>query len=109
LVTTSLPPRPDLMNLQMSDLFDTELYVPPISTLPAIQHAITELELFSDSMQLEEALMGLEDAGFGKGDEFERAKRAIGVKKLLSIVEMVRQESTNVPTRLVTAIMGSSI
>jgi vesicle-fusing ATPase len=109
LVTTSLPRRPELMNLQMSDLFDSEMYVSPISSLQAMQDAIAELELFSEPSDLETVRSELKRAGFGMGDEIESSKHAIGIKKLLSIVEMVRQEPNNVPKRLVNAIMESSI
>jgi vesicle-fusing ATPase len=107
MVTTSL--RPALTDLQMSDLFDTELYVPPISTLPAMQFAIKELELFTQPSDLQRAMTRLEQSGFGQGDEFERAKRSVGIKKLLSIVEMARQEPDNIPEQLVSSIMGSTI
>jgi len=107
LVTTSLLPA--LTELQMSDLFDTDLYVPAISTLSAIQHAVGDLGLFSDPKEIQEAVARLDQSGFGRGDEFERAKYTVGIKKLLNIVEMVRQEPNNIPERLASAIMRASI
>ena len=74
-----------------------------------MQHAIAELGIFQQSSALQKAMVGLERAGFGKGDEFERTRNAVGIKKLLSIVEMVRQGSDDIPERLVGAIMGSDI
>ena len=104
LATTSL--RGALIDTQLSDLFDAELRVPAISTLPALKHALQELELFSNASQLQQALLMLQKAGFGEGDEYEQTKHAVGIKKLLSIVEMARQEPDEIAERLVSSIMG---
>jgi len=107
MVTSSLRPAWD--ELELSDSFDAKLNVPSISTLHSMKLAIKELELFSNSGDLQRTISRLEDSGFGKGDEFERAKRSVGIKKLLTIVEMVRQEPDDLPNRLVSAIMSSVI
>lgn len=46
----------------------------------------------------------LEDAGFATRDEFS-TKLQIGIKKLLSIVEMARQEPEMVAERLTSAFL----
>lgn len=46
----------------------------------------------------------LEEAGFGGRDDLE-PKLQIGIKKLLSIIEMARQEPENVAERLTGALM----
>jgi len=107
MVTSSL--RPALDELELSDSFDAKLNVPSISTLHSMKLAIKELELFTNSGDLQRTISRLEDSGFGKGDEFERTKRSVGIKKLLTIVEMVRQEPDDLPNRFVSAIMSSVI
>lgn len=47
----------------------------------------------------------LEEAGFGR-DDGRSPVLSIGVKKLLSLVEMARQEPHAVAERLVSALMG---
>lgn len=106
LATTSL--RPAITDVQLSDVFDAELRVPPISTLPAFEYVITELELFRHPSELQRAMALLSKAGFGRGDEYDQLKLTVGIKKLLSIVEMARQEPEEVAERLVGAIVNLS-
>lgn len=127
LVTTSL--RPVLTDLGFSELFDSELRVPPITHLREFEAVIRDLNLFGS--QEEEYLRtrgmllragfapddeagGLEDeldnmiSGYsgGGGIGGEGKKLNIGVKKLLSMVEMARQEPESVAERLTSALMG---
>jgi vesicle-fusing ATPase len=94
------------VDTQLTDLFDAELRIPAISTLPSLEYALKEMELFQDRAQLKEALLMLSKAGFGQGDEYDQAKHAVGIKKLVSIVEMARQEPDAIAERLVSSILG---
>jgi vesicle-fusing ATPase len=103
IATSSL--RPMLNDLGLSETFDQELRVPPISSLRAMAHVLQELELFPSDQHCKQAIRMLEEAGFADGDDLS-PKLQIGIKKLLSIVEMARQEPRNVAERLTHAIMG---
>ncbi|KAJ3531815.1 hypothetical protein NM688_g7518 [Phlebia brevispora] len=102
IATTSL--RPILTDLGFSESFDSEIRVPPISKLPALQHVLEEVELMKDPRELKQTMQMLVQAGFGSQDDVNGLN--IGIKKLLSIVEMARQEPENVGERLVTSLMG---
>lgn len=102
LSTTSL--RPVLTDLGLAESFDAELRVPPIATLRSLVYVLNEVQLFQDDRQRNAAHRMLEQAGFG-GDE-ESSALNIGIKKLLSVVEMARQEPENVAERLTGSLMG---
>ena len=95
IATTSL--RPILTDLGLSETFDSELNVPPITSLRALDCVIREVKLFNSSQEHKEAIRMLADAGFG---DRENSRLQIGVKKLLSMIEMARQEPDNVAQRL---------
>ncbi|GAW01008.1 vesicular-fusion protein SEC18 [Lentinula edodes] len=105
IATSSL--RPVLTEIGLSEVFDSELRVPPISNLVALEYVIQEVELFSSSQERREAIRMLEDAGFASTEGDETSGRLhIGIKKLLSMIEMARQEPDNVAQRLTGALMG---
>lgn len=99
--------RPILTELGLSDTFDSELRIPPISNLRALEFVLKEVELFSSSDDRRRAVRMLEDAGFAlRAEDETSSKLHIGVKKLLSIIEMARQEPENVAERLMGGLMG---
>ena len=81
--------------------------MPPISNLAALEYVLREVELFTSSEERRDAIRMLENAGFAlnAGDE-TTSRLHIGVKKLLSIIEMARQEPDNVAHRMTSALMG---
>lgn len=80
--------------------------VPPISNLKALERVLREVELFPSGDERRQALRMLEDAGLGSSQDQLSSRLQIGVKKLLSIIEMARQEPENVAERLAGALMG---
>lgn len=78
--------------------------MPPISNLNALEYVLREVQLFSSSDERRAALQMLKQAGFG--NENDESRLQIGIKKLLSIVEMARQEPENVAQRLTGSLMG---
>lgn len=105
MATSSL--RPVLTELGLSETFDSELRVPPISNLGALEQVVREVQLFSSDSEIRQAVHMLEDAGFALRAEDETSSRLhIGIKKLLSIIEMARQEPDNVAARLTSALMN---
>ncbi|GBE79862.1 AAA-domain-containing protein [Sparassis latifolia] len=107
IATSSL--RPVLTDLGLSESFDSEMRVPPISTLRAVDYVLRELELFKTDKERRHAIAMLEQAGFGSAqDDAEEGMLSlnIGIKKLLGMVEMARQEPEAVAERLTGALMG---
>lgn len=102
IATSSL--RPILTDLGLSETFDSELRVPPVSSLRALEHVVQEVELFPTEQHRKRAMRLLEEAGFEGRDDLD-PKLQIGIKKLLSIIEMARQEPENVAERLTGALM----
>lgn len=94
-----------LTDLGFSENFDSELRVPPISNIESLAHVLTEVELFDNAADTRQAVAMLQEAGFGR-DDGRSPVLSIGVKKLLSLVEMARQEPHAVAERLVSALMG---
>lgn len=104
IATSSL--RPILTDLGLSETFDSELRVPPITNLTALDHVLNELELFRSDSERQRAIQMLEDAGFSSRESSYDSKLQIGIKKLLSTIEMARQEPESVAERLTSALMG---
>ena len=103
LVTTSL--RPVLTDLGLNEVFDSELRVPPISSLRALEVVLKEVELFPTSEERRRAVGMLAQAGFASEDE-TNSQLNVGIKKLLSMIEMARQEPEGIAERLTSALMG---
>ena len=79
--------------------------MPPIASLRSLTYVLDEVQLFSHRGEREKAIQMLEQAGLG-GDDETSSRLNIGIKKLLSVVEMSRQESENVADRLISSLMG---
>ncbi|RHZ57043.1 hypothetical protein Glove_395g6 [Diversispora epigaea] len=84
-----------LEQMNMSDCFNSEIYVPHISELSAVDTVLQELTLFND----EERIRVLEIL------QEDEIKLKIGIKKLLMIIEMSRQDVDKVD-KFVSTIMG---
>lgn len=95
-----------LTDLGFAEAFDSELRVPPISSLSSLQRVIEEVQLFPTREATGHAMGMLQQAGFGGSEEDVTPKLSIGIKKLLSIIEMSRQEPSSVAERLTGALMG---
>ncbi|CAE6443423.1 unnamed protein product [Rhizoctonia solani] len=102
IATTTI--RPMLTDMQMSEVFDAELRISPISTLAALSKVFEDVQLFRSPAEHREALNQLQIAGFGA-----EGKLNIGVKKVLSIVEMARQEPEDITQRLVSAFVNFAL
>lgn len=105
IATSSL--RPVLSEVGLSEAFDSELRVPPISSLDSLEYVLREVSLFNSSEERNACVQMLREVGFPQTSQEVGANGLhIGVKKLLSIVEMARQEPDNAAQRLVGALMG---
>ncbi|KAJ7831891.1 P-loop containing nucleoside triphosphate hydrolase protein [Mycena leptocephala] len=105
LVLATTSNRPILTDLGFED-FNVVMRVPPITSLSALEYVIREVDLFPVDEDRRDAVRMLRDAGFDKKSADEPTSRLqIGIKKLLSIIEMARQEPDAVAERLTTALM----
>ncbi|KAF7355680.1 hypothetical protein MSAN_01485800 [Mycena sanguinolenta] len=105
LVIATTSNRPILTDLGFAD-FNSVMRVPPITSLSALEYVIQEVDLFPIEEERSDAMRMLRDAGFDKKSRDDPTSRLqIGIKKLLSIIEMARQEPDGVAERLVTALM----
>jgi vesicle-fusing ATPase len=96
-----------MTDTQLFEGFDSELYVPPISSLSALEHVLKEVDLFPRDEDRERIIRKLESVGYSWDENTpSRLKLNIGVKKLLSVIEMARQEPEAVGDRLLSGLMG---
>ncbi|KAI8394261.1 P-loop containing nucleoside triphosphate hydrolase protein [Radiomyces spectabilis] len=88
LILATTTQRHILDQMDMADAFDSEIYVPTITSLEGVDIVLQQLGLFTDE-ERKRTLSILSDA---KMDE----KLAIGIKKLLMIIEMARQDADKI-------------
>lgn len=104
LATTSI--KPMLIETQLSEVFDADLFVPSISSMSSLEIILREVELFPSDDECTRALSQIGEIGFGTKVTGRGTRMEIGVKKLLSIIEMARQEPDAIADRLVSALLG---
>lgn len=69
--------------------FDTDIPISPIDSLEQVDQCLREVGLFQTNAEHQRAMQMLRDARFG---EDGRASLMVGVKKLLGMAEMARQD-----------------
>nr|GAT52827.1 predicted protein [Mycena chlorophos] len=85
--------------------FNQVMRVPPITSLSALDYVLRDTKLFRTKEDHREAIEMLRDAGFDRKADDPKARLSIGIKRLLSLIEMARQEPEGVAERLVAALM----
>jgi len=101
LATTSLGQH--ITDLGFSEVFDTSIRVPPVSHLGQLEVVLRSVELFADDSELHGTLRQLSSAGFPRNAseaETPMLPLLVGIKKLLSMIEMARQEPESIGLRL---------
>ena len=77
-----------LSQMDMTDIFDTDIEVVPVNSLAAIMAVIQTVELFQPQDEGYKRIQhNLHQAGFTKEGSVN-----IGIKRLLSLIEMARQD-----------------
>ena len=97
LILATTTQRQILDQMDMISEFSAEIYVPTITSLESVDIVLQQLELFEDA-ERERALSLLSQANLDH-------KLTIGVKKLLMIIEMARQDENKVD-KFVNAILA---
>jgi vesicle-fusing ATPase len=78
-----------LTDMDVISAFDTDISISPITSIESVVHVLDEVSLFSGSKEKQRAVQMLRDARLGEGG---RPELMVGVKKLLSMAEMARQD-----------------
>ncbi|KAF8138889.1 P-loop containing nucleoside triphosphate hydrolase protein [Boletus edulis] len=105
LATSSLGQH--IVDLGFSEVFDASIKVPPVSHLGQLEVVLRSVELFASESELRETLRQLSSAGFPRNAseaETPTLPLLVGIKKLLSIIEMARQEPESAGQRLMNAL-----
>jgi len=111
LATTSN--RSMVEELEMSELFDSELLISPVRSLPALGVIMDKVDLLMDKRERALAMADIEEAFRPRtrddiamyGNE---TKLSIGVKKILGIIEMARLDKERVGLRLLEGVREAS-
>jgi vesicle-fusing ATPase len=104
LILATSSARPILTDLGVADVFDSDHTIPQIRDLDSLEYVLREVELFQSDRSLQEAMSLLMEGGFEGPDEY--SSKSVGIKRLLSIIEMARQEPDNVAQRLASGLLG---
>lgn len=75
--------------MDVESAFDTDIPITPLNSIEAVDHCLREVQLFNSDQEHHRAIQMLRDAKFG---ESGRGELLVGVKKLLSMAEMARQD-----------------
>ncbi|GAA5990739.1 hypothetical protein JCM10908_003214 [Rhodotorula pacifica] len=101
LILSTTSNRSMLTEMDAMDAFATTLRVPALTTLRQLEAVLADVGLFRTPNELARALELLRQAGLDGED-----KLAIGVKRLLTLVEMCRQDQDSAVDKLVTELVG---
>jgi vesicle-fusing ATPase len=105
IATTSNPAM--LSELEITELFDTELRVAPITSLRSLEFVLKEVQLFPTSEERRVIMQDIEQAFRPRGqDQYDTGETtlSIGVKKLLSLTEMARQDPAGAGNSLIVSL-----
>jgi len=101
LIISTTSQKSILQEMDMLDSFNAEIYVPSIKSLSSIDIVLKEIDLFSDS----ERAYVMENIRH----EIKSNYVSIGIKKLLMIAEMARQDDDKVSKFVSTLLMEPSM
>ncbi|KAK9720430.1 transport between ER and Golgi ATPase protein [Basidiobolus ranarum] len=97
LIIATASQRSILQQMDMIDAFNADIYVPNITQLSAVDIVLKELALFNEQ-EHQSALSSLQH-------ELQNQNVSIGIKKLLNVIEMARQDVDKVE-KLVSTMAG---
>jgi len=91
-----------LHDMEMNELFDSDIRVPPIDELRSIMKVIESVDLYKPSDEgYNKIARTLTHAGYDK-----EGSVLIGIKRLLSLIEMARQDEDDPADKLVNALLS---
>jgi vesicle-fusing ATPase len=75
--------------MDVTSAFDTDIAISPITSIESVVHVLQEVQLFRNGQDQSRAVKMLQETRLG---EDGRPSLMVGVKKLLSMAEMARQD-----------------
>ena len=87
-----------LSDLGFPKTFNSELLVPPISSLAPVDKVLGEVALFPSNQEKQQAIHMMD-----KRKVFPKSR--IGIKDLLNVIEIARQERKNIADRLLMSLL----
>ncbi|KIM29575.1 hypothetical protein M408DRAFT_67819, partial [Serendipita vermifera MAFF 305830] len=107
LATTSN--RAMVEELEMAELFDSELRIGPVTSLRALDKVLDEVQLLQEPSERHQFMANVEQSFQPRTREEQEfygdTKLSIGVKKLLNLTEMARLDPGQVGARLVSSLI----
>lgn len=88
-------------SLDMSDFFDAEIFIPTISSISAVEAVLKEVKVFTED-ELAQVAHQL------RANNLE-GKLNIGVKKLLMVAEMAKQDDVGTIDQFLTALVREGV
>jgi vesicle-fusing ATPase len=102
LIIATTSNRPMITEMELSEVFDSVVHVRPISHIDSLKHVIQSVGLFPEATAHRdiEAVVNRLPRKY-----FEEGTLSVGIKKLMSMIEMARQEPERAVDRLVQALI----
>jgi len=95
--------------LEMVELFDSELRIAPLTSLHALDKVLDEVQLLQETSERRQFMVNVEQSFQPRTREEQElygdTKLSIGVKKLLNLAEMARLDPGQVGARLVSSLI----
>jgi len=95
--------------LEMAELFDSELRIAPLISLRALEKVLDEVQLLEEPSERRQFMSDVEQAfqprTMDEQNLYGETKLSIGVKKLLNLTEMARLDPGQVGARLVSSLI----
>lgn len=85
----------------MSDFFDAEIFIPTINSVSAVEAVLKEVQVFTDE-ELAQVIQQLRTSNLD-------GKLNIGVKKLLMVAEMAKQDDVGTTDKFLTELMREGV
>jgi vesicle-fusing ATPase len=85
----------------MSDFFDAEIFTPTINSISAVEAVLKEVKVFTDD-ELVQVVQQLRAANL-------EGKLNIGVKKLLMVAEMAKQDDVGTIDKFLTELVKEGV
>ncbi|CCA70665.1 related to SEC18-Vesicular-fusion protein, functional homolog of NSF [Serendipita indica DSM 11827] len=109
LVLATTSNRAMVEELEMAELFDSEMRVGPVSSLRGVEVVLESVDALENPQERRQVMQDIEDAFRPRTREeqalYGATKLSIGVKKLINLAEMAKLDPGQVGARLVSSLI----
>jgi vesicle-fusing ATPase len=99
--------------LEMAELFDSELRISPLASLGALETVLDEVQLLQDPQERHQVMSSIAQAFRPRTQDeqsiYGETKLNIGVKKLLNLTEMARLDPGQIGERLISSLIEQAV